>query len=1572
MASIKRNTSQQMEDTNDVVKTGYLKKLKTMKKKYFVLRGCSNSGPARLEYYDSEKKYRAGAGCKRSIELAGCFNINKKMDPKHKHAISLFTKDDCFSVVAENVDEQESWLGCLLDLQNDSYHFEYVWQVTMKPKGLGGTKNMTGQFRLCLTNREVSLVRLNSEIPEVTFQIGYIRRCGHRDCLFFMEVGRLAPTGHGELWMQVEDQATARNMHDCILGEMKNPANNAESGSFRSRSCSSSGKSIVPPQWTNNEHSSESISMFNSDQYPFNRSRTVSEGQQLSPRKNRMPPLTSEKMRPQSMCYKSSSMTSATPVLSSSPGSHYDCYPYVGHRLRSDSTESHGSRSSYSAESCASSPAVEIPVNSTYRNRSSVPPTPDSLRGNYIEDYVPMQPGDRSSTPSTPERFGSVGSNWGDAGQFESYINYQPSNSTTASEMTDSCEGCCLDLSPGSQKSERDYSDGSSYVLMEPSNKSVAASQSTGQQQQQQQQQSQQQQQIVGSPGADVTYIDMGPTGSSLPTVKESGSPEEHYLPMTPPGQSPKGNCNLRPNRGHSYLISDDTLPAEKEVPKRSYSVGCKPQPKAVLKPQTYQEKLAKMGILDNNRSSSAPHLISQKQKSNHSSNHSLPSNSPPCGSYKSEDSDFSELEYGRPRTASDSYSCRPRASSFGKSLAQGHRPRSSSHSSRCVKRSSFESVRTTSEELLRKMSQESLHFQPFMSASDSIHCKLGKKTSDYLEMVKNKGNLSKSMYTHMPMSSSPGGYSNKSGESTPYIDMGGFSSSPNQTTCDNSILMKTTSPVMSVSMGEGGWHGYPFDQYFGHRKAEYCPCPSPVPDKVMSHIKNNVSDDESQNNTEHQHNSSNNTDYYRYSSMERYPNYSLSGLTERLSLRTKSDRISSDLGVRRTKSVSHENRSQAMAALRTCEGATDAYLNMDFSKNSRDNNALILPDCPDNSALAEDTYIKLSYDNSKALKKLDSCEKSIKTECNYVIKADDASRNDNYNTEMAKLGKSDAKRPQSMFSPNFDPFFSNSPPFEIDNATSEPAAEIEPYIVFAPGKQYKTDCSSMTASPNRENTHISPYTNLDSGDLYKRSCRESLKVIHKRHSSMPVKTDLYTHTASGFMSMSASMNCARPIATSSQSKSASMSTSTSPVSSFHMDAESNEYLNLTFAPKVSTRDSCSRSSSRQNSREEENYRERPSRQNSWSKESLRHILKQSSREKEEGSSRRTSRQNSADRSEKGYRSTSRQNSAERSERGYRSTSRQNSAERSEKGYRSTSRQNSAECSEKSYRSTSRQNSAERSEKGYRSTSRQNSAERSEKCYRSTSRQNSAERSDKGYRTSRQNSGEYSDKGYRTTSRQNSRERSEKVYITSRQNSRDDKLVKGSGHESRRLSSEFNSEQMQSFSVDNAELLSKMKQSIRPEMDSPKRQCGDVHKSCEQGVGPKKNTSSSSILTEYGTAHSKSEKSGGLGAQGRHSYTEVCMMGQQASFPSNSLSSHLKPSSSSEKELNYASLELSSTETLTDSTDLHQRSPNPIKSRHSSGADEKNDSPLTYVEIDFPKTDSLQRQGSNQEVKFTL
>lgn len=91
----------------------------TMKKKFFVLRSTSSSGPARLEYYDSEKKFNANHHPKRSIHLHTCFNINRKSDSRHKYAIALYTKEDCFSVICEDEKEQETWLSLMLDYQNE-------------------------------------------------------------------------------------------------------------------------------------------------------------------------------------------------------------------------------------------------------------------------------------------------------------------------------------------------------------------------------------------------------------------------------------------------------------------------------------------------------------------------------------------------------------------------------------------------------------------------------------------------------------------------------------------------------------------------------------------------------------------------------------------------------------------------------------------------------------------------------------------------------------------------------------------------------------------------------------------------------------------------------------------------------------------------------------------------------------------------------------------------------------------------------------------------------------------------------------------------------------------------------------------------------------------------------------------------------------------------------------------------------------------------------------------------------------------------------------------------------------
>uniref|UniRef100_F7B223 Insulin receptor substrate 1 n=1 Tax=Monodelphis domestica TaxID=13616 RepID=F7B223_MONDO len=276
---------------SDVRKVGYLRKPKSMHKRFFVLRAASEAGgPARLEYYENEKKWRHKSGApKRSIPLESCFNINKRADSKNKHLVALYTRDEHFAIAADSESEQESWYQALLQLHNrakghhlhHSHHeaaafgvgggggggscsgssglgeggedssygemapgpaFKEVWQVILKPKGLGQTKNLIGIYRLCLTSKTISFVKLNSEAAAVVLQLMNIRRCGHSENFFFIEVGRSAVTGPGEFWMQVDDSVVAQNMHETILEAMR-----AMSEEFRPRSKSQSSSNCSNP-----------------------------------------------------------------------------------------------------------------------------------------------------------------------------------------------------------------------------------------------------------------------------------------------------------------------------------------------------------------------------------------------------------------------------------------------------------------------------------------------------------------------------------------------------------------------------------------------------------------------------------------------------------------------------------------------------------------------------------------------------------------------------------------------------------------------------------------------------------------------------------------------------------------------------------------------------------------------------------------------------------------------------------------------------------------------------------------------------------------------------------------------------------------------------------------------------------------------------------------------------------------------------------------------------------------------------------------------------------------------------
>ena len=166
----------------------------------------------------------------------------------------------------------------------------------MRNKELASRKNIVGPHRLCLTSRVLKLVKmpmsctsggtnpvdLNS--PDIwEFPLMNIRRCGYKNCHFFMELGRGSVTGAGELWMEAEEAATAHSMHAMIVDAMRNCAK--EDLAPRQRTRSSSANEQNRPtnfSWNNPPVSTASIrsradSVPSQQSQPY-RTRTISDG----------------------------------------------------------------------------------------------------------------------------------------------------------------------------------------------------------------------------------------------------------------------------------------------------------------------------------------------------------------------------------------------------------------------------------------------------------------------------------------------------------------------------------------------------------------------------------------------------------------------------------------------------------------------------------------------------------------------------------------------------------------------------------------------------------------------------------------------------------------------------------------------------------------------------------------------------------------------------------------------------------------------------------------------------------------------------------------------------------------------------------------------------------------------------------------------------------------------------------------------------------------------------------------------------------------------------------------------
>ncbi|XP_063699630.1 insulin receptor substrate 1 [Culicoides brevitarsis] len=233
-----------MTDKN-VVLEGYMKKLKTTKKKYFVLFGDTRDMFAHLRYYDSEKKFKQSLNkrdtpnSKKCIILRECFNINRRLDTRHPNVLALYTKEECFSIIFEFEEDLHKWLNALLRLQkgsslNDSEptprpQFDHIWEVNIEKKGLGESKGLHGPYRLCICEKNLSFVKAgihltpnrDTNLDIIDISLGSIRRYGAQQCYFYLEIGRVSKTGPGELYLATADPLTAQNLYDTILRYVK-------------------------------------------------------------------------------------------------------------------------------------------------------------------------------------------------------------------------------------------------------------------------------------------------------------------------------------------------------------------------------------------------------------------------------------------------------------------------------------------------------------------------------------------------------------------------------------------------------------------------------------------------------------------------------------------------------------------------------------------------------------------------------------------------------------------------------------------------------------------------------------------------------------------------------------------------------------------------------------------------------------------------------------------------------------------------------------------------------------------------------------------------------------------------------------------------------------------------------------------------------------------------------------------------------------------------------------------------------------------------------------------------------
>jgi len=293
--------SKSVAEEQPILMKAILKKIKKnnqFTKKFFVLYDRTADIPAKLVYFDSEKKYLHNRfQPKREIILKTCLNINRRRDAKDARGqefigLDIYTPEDRLQISFDNHEEElNEWLENLLILHQGATNnygrkpqpnFDVIWQVNLKgfePDAGNDVRGhpMVGSYRLGVTPEYIELFRLGEERGKKLHH-PCIRKFMLKDKqkVLGIDLGRTSPIGPGVLSLESEEKDSILHLHDSLVKAMRGTGGNSKEmfgipGRIRS---SSLGQDRVPKASGISHIAPNKSSIYRSD---LSRIRTVSE-----------------------------------------------------------------------------------------------------------------------------------------------------------------------------------------------------------------------------------------------------------------------------------------------------------------------------------------------------------------------------------------------------------------------------------------------------------------------------------------------------------------------------------------------------------------------------------------------------------------------------------------------------------------------------------------------------------------------------------------------------------------------------------------------------------------------------------------------------------------------------------------------------------------------------------------------------------------------------------------------------------------------------------------------------------------------------------------------------------------------------------------------------------------------------------------------------------------------------------------------------------------------------------------------------------------------------------------------